>query len=98
MLVDSVTAFSEIPLVVIFYFGVFIIVMTTAVGAWVLTRRILVGSALEGWVSVMLSVWLLGGLAIFCIGLVGIYVSKIFIETKNRPYTIIRRIHSASGV
>jgi putative glycosyltransferase len=43
----------------------------------------------------MLSVWFLGGVLIFCVGIIGIYVSKIFIETKNRPYTIVRRIHRA---
>lgn len=36
-----------------------------------------------------------GGVTIFCIGLVGIYVSKVFIETKQRPYTIIRRIYGS---
>jgi putative glycosyltransferase len=97
MLIDSVTSFSDIPLVAVFYLGMAIMALTLAVGAWVITTRMIVGRALEGWVSVMLSVWFLGGLAVFCIGLVGIYVSRIFIETKQRPYTIIRRIHQAGS-
>ena len=36
---------------------------------------------------------MLGGLTIFCLGLIGIYISKLFIEVKQRPYTIIRRIY-----
>ncbi|REP13334.1 glycosyl transferase, partial [Mycobacterium tuberculosis] len=48
-----------------------------------------------GWASVIVSIWMLGGVTIFCIGLVGIYVSKVFIETKQRPYTIIRRIYGS---
>ena len=41
----------------------------------------------------MASIWLLGGLIISFIGVVGIYLSKIFSETKRRPYTIVRQIY-----
>ena len=41
----------------------------------------------------MASIWVLGGLIISFIGVVGIYLSKIFIETKQRPYTIVRNIY-----
>ena len=41
----------------------------------------------------MASIWLLGGLVISFIGVVGIYLSKVFSETKRRPYTIIRRVY-----
>jgi putative glycosyltransferase len=41
----------------------------------------------------MLSVWFIGGVLIFCVGVIGIYISKIFIETKHRPYTIVRKVH-----
>jgi putative glycosyltransferase len=93
LLLDSITSFSELPLVMIFYLGIAISVLAGVVGMIVIGLRFIIGVALEGWVSVMLSVWFLGGLAIFCIGIIGIYVSKIFIETKGRPYTIVRTIH-----
>ena len=41
----------------------------------------------------MASVWLLGGLIISFLGIIGIYLSKIFSETKQRPYSIVRAIH-----
>jgi putative glycosyltransferase len=97
MLVDSITSFSEIPLVAIFYVGIAISALATLIGVVVIILRLTVGRAIEGWVSVMLSVWFLGGLLIFCVGVMGIYVSKIFIETKNRPYTIVRRVHEAQS-
>jgi putative glycosyltransferase len=53
------------------------------------------GVVLEGWVSVMVSVWGLGGLILLCVGLVGLYVSRIFVETKNRPYVIVKRIYES---
>ena len=46
----------------------------------------------------MMSVWFLGGIAIFCIGVIGIYLGKVFTETKNRPYTIVRKVHQVGGM
>lgn len=96
LLIDSVTSFSEIPLVAIFYLGTIISAMSALVGIGLLIHKLVFRGAVEGWVSVMLSVWFLGGLLIFCVGVIGIYISKIFVETKNRPYTIVRRIHEGT--
>jgi len=93
MLIDSITSFSETPLVAIFYLGLAISTLSGLIAAWLIIRRFFFGSVLAGWISVMLSVWFLGGLLIFCVGVIGIYISKIFIETKNRPYTIVRKLH-----
>jgi putative glycosyltransferase len=48
---------------------------------------------LSGWTSVMASIWLLGGLIVSFIGIIGIYLSKVFSESKQRPYTIVRSVH-----
>lgn len=93
-LIDSVASFSETPLVAIFYLGILISSLSVLMGIALLIHKLIFRGAIEGWVSVMLSVWFLGGLLIFCVGVIGIYVSKIFIETKNRPYTIVRRVHN----
>lgn len=98
LLFDSITSFSELPLIAVFYLGVGISLLAGIVGITLIILRLAIGVALEGWVSVMLSVWFLGGLAIFCIGVIGLYISKIFIETKGRPYTIIRRVHQCSKI
>ena len=92
-LIESISSFSETPLVAIFYLGLAISILSALIAAWLVIRKLFFGSVLVGWVSVMVSVWFLGGLLIFCVGVIGIYISKIFIETKNRPYTIVRRIH-----
>jgi len=91
-LLDSVTSFSERPLYFVFFLGIAILALSSCVSVALLVRWCS-GNNLPGWVSVMTSVWFLGGLAIFCIGVVGLYVSRIFVETKMRPYTIIRRVH-----
>jgi putative glycosyltransferase len=91
-LLDSITSFSELPLFLIFYVGCVVIVGSIAMAVYLTIRR-LKGHLLEGWVSTMVSISFFGGLTVFSIGVVGLYVSRIFIETKGRPYTIIRRIH-----
>jgi putative glycosyltransferase len=48
---------------------------------------------LPGWASLIVSVWILGGLTLFSLGVIGMYLSKVFIETKQRPYTIIRQVY-----
>jgi putative glycosyltransferase len=92
-LVDSVTAFSETPLIGIFYLGLLISSLSGIVGIGLLVHKFMYRGLIEGWVSVMISLWFLGGMLIFCVGIIGVYISKIFIETKNRPYTIVRRMH-----
>ncbi len=93
MLLDSVTSFSERPLYVVFFLGFGIFVMSFIVAIYLLALK-LSGAVLNGWISVMVSVWGLGGLILFCIGLVGLYISRIFIETKNRPYVIVKNIYN----
>lgn len=97
LIIESVISFSETPLVAIFYLGIAISMLSSLVGLWLLSRKLFFNISVEGWVSVMLSVWFLGGLLIFCVGIIGIYLSKVFIETKNRPYTIVRAVHRSAG-
>lgn len=91
-LLDSITSFSELPLFLIFYVGCIVILGSIAMAIFLVVRR-LQGHLLLGWGSTMVAISFFGGLTVFSIGVVGLYVSRIFIETKGRPYTIIRRIH-----
>ena len=93
ILVNSLTSFSDKPLVFIFYLGTLIVALAAAAAAYLIVRRLLFGQLLAGWASLIVSVWLLGGLTLFSLGIIGIYLSKVFLETKQRPYTIIREIH-----
>jgi putative glycosyltransferase len=93
LLVNSVTSFSNAPLIGIFYIGVMLSALAGAYTTYLLIRWMFFDRPLSGWTSVMASIWLLGGLVISFIGVVGIYLSKIFSETKRRPYTIVRQIY-----
>ena len=94
LLVNSVTSFSNAPLITIFYIGISISLFASIYAAYLLVHWMFLAKPLTGWTSVMASIWLLGGMVISFIGVVGIYLSKIFSETKRRPYTIIRQIYA----
>ena len=93
ILVNSITSFSDKPLVLIFYVGLIIVSLASAAAAYLMVRRLFLGELLAGWPSLIVSIWLLGGLTIFSVGILGIYLSKVFLETKQRPYTIIRQTY-----
>jgi putative glycosyltransferase len=94
LLVNSVTSFSNAPLVSIFYIGVSISLFALFYIGYLFIHWIFLAKPLSGWTSVMASIWLLGGMVISFIGVVGIYLSKIFSETKQRPYTIVRQVYA----
>jgi putative glycosyltransferase len=94
LLVNSVTSFSNAPLIGIFYIGVTISVIAIVNISYLVILWLAIAQPLSGWTSVMASIWLIGGMVISFIGVVGIYLSKIFSETKHRPYTIIRQIYA----
>jgi putative glycosyltransferase len=96
MFVNAVTSFSSKPLVLIFYLGCVISLLAGLAALQLVIRRVFFGVFLEGWPSLIASIWLLGGLTILCLGVIGIYLSKVFTETKQRPYTIIRQVYGSS--
>lgn len=93
MLVNSVTSFSNKPLYLIFYVGLAISIFASVWTLYLVLSRLFTPELSEGWTSVMASVWLIGGLIISFLGVIGIYLAKIFAETKRRPYTIVRDVH-----
>ena len=93
LLVNSVTSFSNIPLVTIFYSGISILVFSVLYITYLSINWMFFSNPMSGWTSLIASVWLLGGLIISFIGITGIYISKIFSEVKQRPYTIIKEIY-----
>lgn len=92
-LVNAITSFSNKPLVLIFYIGCAIVLVSSIAAIDLIVRKLLFGTLLEGWASLIVSIWLMGGLTIFCLGVIGIYLAKIFIEVKQRPYTIVKQTY-----
>ena len=91
-LLDAVTSLSRRPLVLVFYLGL-AVVLASGLGVIYLIYERIASGFLPGWTSLIVSVWMLGGLTLFSIGLIGLYLSRIFIETKRRPYIVIRQVY-----
>ncbi|MEI7996901.1 MAG: hypothetical protein WCH01_18560, partial [Methylococcaceae bacterium] len=96
LLMNSVTAFSSFPLLLIFYMGLLISLGALFYVFWIVAEWYFISEPLVGWTSLIASIWLLCGFIILSIGIVGIYLSKIFSEVKRRPYTIVRNVYSLS--
>ena len=88
---NSVTSFSNVPLVLIFYLGMLVTAVSLSAALFTLVAKLFFIDFELGWPSLIISIWLLSGLTFSCLGIIGMYLSKIFIETKDRPYTIIRQ-------
>jgi putative glycosyltransferase len=94
--INSITSFSNKPLIFIFYLGAVISLISAIAVIVLIIRRVFFNVLLSGWPSLIVSIWFLGGLTIFSLGVIGIYIAQIFSETKQRPYTIIRNIYESS--
>ena len=91
--VNAVTSFSSLPLVFTFYSGLFISISALIYIAYLTFRYIYIASPPNGYTSIITSIWFFSGLIIFFLGIQGIYISKVFSEIKQRPYTIVRQIY-----
>lgn len=93
MAIDTITSFSSRPLYLIFVIGMFVMLFSVLNILYIIYKKIFLDVDIEGWASILASVWLIGGLVIFILGIIGIYLSKIFLEIKNRPLTVIKDIY-----
>lgn len=85
---DGITSFSVKPIKIITGLGIFICFASVAGLIYTLVSY-LIGHTVEGWTSMMMSIWLLGGIQLLSLGIIGEYVGKIYSETKARPRYII---------
>ena len=88
---DGITSFSVRPIYGIIYLGLFFVLISLVIGVYVV-HALFCGTAVPGWSSLMLSVWFTGGMIMIAIGMVGIYIGKIYMEVKNRPLYNIKEV------
>ncbi|MCM1518415.1 MAG: glycosyltransferase family 2 protein [Pseudoflavonifractor sp.] len=87
--VDGITSFSAKPIRLIFFVGLFFMILDILVAIYVFISYFR-HDTIWGWSSIMLSVWFLGSLMLMGIGIVGEYIGKIFVEVKQRPRYAIK--------
>jgi len=90
LLFNTITASSARPLWLAFNLGLAITSISFFYIVYLIYRKVVHSVSLDGWTSVMVSISFFGGLIIFFLGIIGIYLAKIFTEVKNRPFTILK--------
>jgi glycosyltransferase involved in cell wall biosynthesis len=83
--VNGITSFSVVPLRLIAGLGLLISLFSMLMIIWVILGKILLHSVIPGWASSVVPIYLLGGIQLLSVGVIGEYVGKIYLETKRRP-------------
>ena len=94
--IDGITSFSVKPLRLITTVGMGIFVISLFMLLYTLISWI-AGKTVVGWTSTLASIWMIGGIQLLSLGIIGEYVGKIYNETKRRPRFIIERYLNEKG-
>ncbi|OLF57801.1 glycosyltransferase [Aeromonas veronii] len=86
--VEGITSLTVTPLRIIAVIGFLTFLLSLIASIYTLVQRVQ-GSVVEGWTSVIISIFLLGGIQLLCLGVIGEYIGKIYMETKCRPKFIV---------
>ncbi|CAN5395556.1 glycosyltransferase family 2 protein [soil metagenome] len=93
---QGVTSFSAVPLRAITTLGVIVSLISLSMGVWALGVRLFTNEALPGWASIVIPQFLLSGVQLLSLGVIGEYLAKIFIETKRRPPYFVESLVGSS--
>ena len=86
---QGITSFSTVPLRMITTLGFLVSLGSFGISLWAIFVRLFSTQAVPGWASTVLPIYLLGGIQLLCIGIIGEYLAKIYMETKRRPHFFI---------
>ena len=89
--VDGITSLSIKPIRFIVFLGGLLFLCSILMLIYSLVQHYL-GNTISGWTSLIVSIWAIGGLQLFAIGIIGEYIGKIYLETKARPKYIIEKV------
>lgn len=88
---DGITSFSIKPIRIITCFGALIFLISLIVLIVFICLKY-TGVTVSGWTSIVASIWMIGGIQMLCLGIIGEYIGKIYNETKKRPRYIISKV------
>jgi glycosyltransferase involved in cell wall biosynthesis len=93
---QGVTSFSAAPLRAITALGFSVSLLSVAMGLWALGVRLLTNEAVPGWASIVIPLFLISGVQLLSLGIIGEYLAKIFVETKRRPLYFVEAMTPGS--
>ncbi len=88
--IEGITAFSTVPLAIASVMGVLFCLVAFLLIVVTIVRKLLFGDPTSGWPSLVCIISLVGGVQLFCLGIVGQYLSKTYMEVKRRPVYLIK--------
>ena len=88
--IDGICAFSTVPLAFASVMGVLFCVLAFFFIIFIIVRKVLYGDPTSGWPSLVCIISLISGVQLFCLGIVGQYLSKTYMEVKKRPLYIVK--------
>lgn len=86
---DGIVNFSQAPLSIASWFGIGMTFCSFLLLLGIIIRKMLFGDPVAGWASMICTIIFIGGMQMFCLGIMGQYIAKIYLETKGRPHFII---------
>lgn len=87
---DGIVTFSETPLAIASFIGFFSFIIASLALIFIIIRALIFGDPTSGWPSLISVMLMVGGLQLLCLGIVGKYIGKIYLEVKNRPVYIVK--------
>lgn len=87
--IDGITAFSTVPLVISAILGFLFCIISFVMIIIIIAKTLIYGDPVSGWPSLVCIIFMVGGIELFCMGIIGQYLSKTYLETKKRPIYII---------
>ena len=87
--IDGIISFSHVPLSIASWGGILMTIFSFLLLILIVVRRITFGDPVAGWASIVCIIIFTGGIQLFCLGIMGQYIAKIYMETKCRPHYII---------
>lgn len=88
--IDGIVNFSNVPITISSYLGLILTVVSFLAIIFEVVRALVFGDPVAGWPSLVCIITFLGGIQLFCMGIMGHYISKTYMEVKRRPHYIIR--------
>ena len=88
--IDGICAFSTAPLVISAVMGIFLCVISFIMIIFIIVRTLVYGDPVSGWPSLVCIIFFVSGIQLFCIGIIGEYLAKNYLEVKNRPIYIVK--------
>lgn len=92
--IDGIVNFSQVPLYLSSLSGLFFTLISFVMILLVIVRKLVFGDPVDGWASTVCIIMFIGGIQLFCMGIMGQYIAKIYMESKKRPHYIIAETNS----